>query len=133
LRGLKSDHASRRHQPLPHHTGESCRIAAPSTVGSFPQVVTPAISATLPLRSRVINVNNFEVSGIPVFKNGSGMWTACRKCSELVDAEKWSTLADRAVRKFVKRHVVPNHEVPVLWAQFTEVVKQFAEHRKREV
>jgi hypothetical protein len=75
---------------------------------------------------------NFEVSGFPVFPNGSGMWTTCRKCSELVDAEKWSTLAERAVRKFVKRHTVFRHEVPALWAQFTEIVRRFAEHRSRE-
>ena len=41
---------------------------------------------------------NFEFSGLPLFRSGSGMWAACRKCSELVDAEKWSSLADRAVR-----------------------------------
>ena len=75
---------------------------------------------------------NFEVSGLPVFRNGSGMWTTCRKCSELVVAEKWSSLADRAVRKFVKRHTVPRHEVAVLWEQFTEIIRLFAEHRKRE-
>jgi len=74
---------------------------------------------------------NFEVSGLPVFKNGSGIWTTCRKCSELVDEEKWSSLADRAVRKFVKRHTVPRHEVPVLWGQFTEIVRLFAKHRKQ--
>lgn len=76
--------------------------------------------------------DNFAVGGLPVFTNGSGMWTTCRKCSELVDAEKWSALADRAVRKFIKRRTVPRHEVPVLWAQFTEIVRLFAEHRKRE-
>lgn len=74
---------------------------------------------------------NFEFSGFPVFKNGSGMWTTCRKCSELVDTEKWSTLAERAVRKFVKRRTVPRHEVPVLWAQFTEIIRLFAKHRKQ--
>jgi hypothetical protein len=67
---------------------------------------------------------NFEINGLPVFKNRSGMWTTCRKCSELVDAEKWSTLAERAVKQFVKRHTVPRHEVPVLWGQFIEIVNQ---------
>jgi hypothetical protein len=61
------------------------------------------------------------------------MWMTCRKCSELVDSEKWSTLAERAVRKFVKCHTVPHHQVPVLWEQFAEIVKLFAEHKKREV
>jgi hypothetical protein len=75
---------------------------------------------------------NFEFSGFPVFKNGSGMWTTCRRCSELVDAEKWSTLAERAVIKFVKRRAVPRHEVPALWAQFTEIVRLFVEHKRRE-
>ena len=59
------------------------------------------------------------------------MWAACRKCSELVDAEKWSSPANRAVRKFVKRNAVPRQEVPQLWVQFTEIVRLFAEHRRR--
>jgi hypothetical protein len=74
----------------------------------------------------------FELSGLPVFRNGSGLWTTCRKCSELVDQEKWASLADRAMRKFVKQHAVPRHEVPVLWGQFTEIVRLFAQHRKGE-
>jgi hypothetical protein len=54
------------------------------------------------------------------------------KCSELLDAEKWSSLADRVVIKFVKRNSVPRQEeVPQLWVQCTEIVRLFAEHRKR--
>ena len=59
------------------------------------------------------------------------MWAACRKCSELVDAEHWSGLADRAVGEFVKRHPGPGHEVPLLLVQFTEIIRLFAKHRKR--
>lgn len=75
--------------------------------------------------------DNFEFGGLPVFRSGSGTRTTCRKCSELVDAEKWLSLTDRAVGKFVKRHTVPRHEVRLLWLQFTEIVRLFAEHRKR--
>jgi hypothetical protein len=74
---------------------------------------------------------NFEFGGLPVFSRGCGMWTTCRKCSELVDAEQWSSLADRAVGEFVKRHPGPNHEVPLLRVQFTEIIRLFATHRKR--
>jgi hypothetical protein len=28
-----------------------------------------------------IQCDNFEFGGFPVFKGGSGMWAACRKCS----------------------------------------------------
>jgi hypothetical protein len=74
---------------------------------------------------------NFEFGGLPVFSSGSGMWTTCRKCSELVDAEQWSGLADRAVGEFVKRHPGPGHEVPLLLVQFTEIIRLFAKHRRR--
>jgi hypothetical protein len=75
--------------------------------------------------------DNFELGGFPVFKSGSGMWAACRRCSELVEAEKWSSLADRAAEEFVKRHTVPRYEVPLLRVQFTEIIRLFEQHRKR--
>ena len=77
--------------------------------------------------------DNFEISGFPVFKNTFGMWTTCLKCSELVDAKRWSTLAERAVRQVIKRHGVSSHQVAVLRSQFTEIVRLFALHRKRLV
>ena len=58
----------------------------------------------------------------------AGSWASCRKCSELVDGKQWSRLTERALRKFLKRHDVPRHEVPTLSAQFAEIHRLFAEH-----
>jgi hypothetical protein len=110
-----------------------CRTTtvAPSAPTEFPKAVTPATFCNTSPAFKGYQCENFEFSGLPLFRSGSGMWAACRKCSELVDAEKWSSLADRAVRKFVKGNAVPRQEVPKLWVQFTEIVRLFAEHRKR--
>ena len=51
-------------------------------------------------------------SGLPVFPNEAGVWAVCRKCSELVDSEKWPALANHALRQFLKRNSAPRHEVP---------------------
>ena len=52
---------------------------------------------------------NFELNGLPVFRNGNGAFAACEKCSDLIDAERWSSLAERAFQKFMKHHAVPRH------------------------
>lgn len=131
LRGLR---VTKRHATisLSPDKGEPCRICCRPYAHIVPTGSDACDFCNTSPAFKGYQCENFEFSGFPIFKNGSGMWTTCRRCSELVDAEKWSTLAERAVRKFVKRHTVPRHEVPVLWAQFTEIVRLFAEHRKRE-
>lgn len=78
---------------------------------------------------------NFVVKDRAVFHESKdhGVWASCRWCAELVDAERWSSLSERALRKFLKRHPVPRHDVPILWAQFTEIVRLFSEHQIKDV
>ena len=74
---------------------------------------------------------NFAVEGHPVFEasRSLGVWAVCRECADFVDAERWSALSERASRKFVERHCVPRHQIPLVWSQFTEIVRLFAAHR----
>ncbi|SRR5713101_1384357 len=83
---------------------------------------------------KLYNCANFVLKGRAVFPNSRsrGRWAACRKCTELVEAGRWSALAERALRKFVQRHTVPRHEVPIMWSQFTEVVRLFSENRIKD-
>jgi hypothetical protein len=133
LRGLKSDHVLPFISLSPDFEGEtmSNSYGRPLYAHRVPQGGDASDFCNTSPAFKGYQCENFEFSGLPLFRSGSGMWAACRKCSELVDAEKWSSLADRAVRKFVKRNAVPRQEVPQLWVQFTEIVRLFAEHRKR--
>jgi len=78
--------------------------------------------------------SNFLVNGNPVFPSGLavGSWAACRKCTELVDAEKWNDLTERAYRKFAKRHGAARHQMLAVRIQFAEVSRSFSEHRVRK-
>jgi hypothetical protein len=78
---------------------------------------------------KLYTCKNFEWDGLPVFSVGpDGLWAACRRCSELVDAKRWSTLTERALRAFLQKHPTSNYEEPQLWAQFTAINRLFAEH-----
>ncbi len=73
--------------------------------------------------------SNFLVNGLPVFPGRvTGSWATCRKCAELVTSERWNELAERAYRKFLKRHGASRHEMPVVKAQFAELGRLFATH-----
>lgn len=73
--------------------------------------------------------SNFLLNGMSVFPSrNTGSWAACRKCSELVDTEKWSDLTERAYRKFLKRHGASRYEQLVVRAQFAELSRLFAAH-----
>ena len=76
--------------------------------------------------------DSFSLNGVPLFGGSSSLWMACSECAELVDAEQWSTLADRAYRGFVaQRHEVAGHEESQMRIELSEVIAQFAVHRKR--
>ena len=82
---------------------------------------------------KVYKCSNFECCGRPVFAPApTGSWASCRTCSQLVDGNQWKRLTQRALRKFLKRHLVPLHEVPTLSAQFAEIHRSFAEHLLKE-
>ena len=82
---------------------------------------------------KLYHCSNFELCGRTVFASRSaGSWASCRKCSELVDGKQWSLLTERALRKFLKRHDVPRHEVSTLSAQFAEIHRLFAQHLLKE-
>jgi len=80
---------------------------------------------------RLYRCTNFAVQNRAVFHESHrhGVWAVCRRCADRVDAQRWSALSERALPKFVQRHSVPRHEVPVIWAQFTEIVRLFSEHQ----
>lgn len=81
---------------------------------------------------KLYHCSNFEWGGRTVFASPTGSWASCRKCSELVDGKQWSRLTERALRKFLKRHEVPRHEVPTLSAEFAEIHRLFFEHLLKE-
>ena len=74
----------------------------------------------------------FELKGVHVFNNSEGMWTACRNCSEFVDAGEWASLAERAFQNFMKHHAVPRHSAVSVRIQFSDVVRLFAAHKQSD-
>ena len=85
--------------------------------------------ATLILK--VYQCDGFSLNGVPFFGSSSSAWTACSECSDLVDAEKWPELADRAYRFFLRSHGGVGYEESSIRADLSQVVMQFAVHRKR--
>jgi len=73
---------------------------------------------------------NFEMNGRLVFRNGQGAFGTCLKCAELIDAGRWSSLAERAFQKFMKHHAVPRVDAVSVRLQFADLVRLFADHRK---
>jgi hypothetical protein len=82
---------------------------------------------------RFYRCNNFELNGLPLFRNGPGNRAACLKCADLVDTERWARLSERAFQKFMKHHAVPRHSAVVVRLQFADVVRLFAIHRLSEL
>jgi len=83
--------------------------------------------------AKVYACENFEISGLPIFRTQFGVWASCRQCSELIEAGRWSDLAERACRKFIERHGgVARYDALAMRAQFGDIVRLFAEHRKPE-
>jgi hypothetical protein len=73
---------------------------------------------------------NFELNGLPVFRKGNGAFAACEKCSEFVNAERWSSLAERAFQKFMRHHSVPRVDAIGVRVQFADLVRLFEAHRR---
>ena len=71
----------------------------------------------------------FKVRGIPVFHTSEGLWAACWKCAEFVDAEKWPDLTERAFQLFMQKHAVPRHDALEVKMQFADMVKLFSLHK----
>jgi hypothetical protein len=61
-----------------------------------------------------------------------GTWAACKRCGTLIDADRWASLTDRAVRKFVRTKDLPHHEVSTVRARLTEIHELFRKHMIRE-
>jgi hypothetical protein len=78
---------------------------------------------------RVYRCKKFELRGIPVFKKNEGLWAACWKCSQFVDAEKWPALTEHAFQVFMKKHRVARHEAIEVRVQFAEIVRLFAANK----
>ena len=79
---------------------------------------------------KVYPCGNFTLHGLPVFRNGSGAFDACELCAAFIDAELWSSLAERAFQKFMKHHAVPRHGAIAVRVQFADLVRLFAANKK---
>jgi hypothetical protein len=72
---------------------------------------------------------NFELKGIPVFTQSEGIWMTCERCSEFVDAKRWSRLAERSFQKFMTHHSVPRHNAISVRIHFADMARLFAVHK----
>ena len=70
------------------------------------------------------------MNGCLVFRNGPGVFGACPKCAELIDAGRWSSLAERAFQKFMKHHSVPRVNAISMRLQFADLVRLVAANKK---
>ena len=69
-----------------------------------------------------------------VFQHESiGAWSACDRCAVLIDAGRWSQLADRALRRFVHKYGVSNDGWFEVREQLAEIHQLFKEHMIKEV
>jgi hypothetical protein len=68
----------------------------------------------------------FSLYSVPIFSRSVGLWMVCDKCSELVSAREWPTLAERAYQSFADRCGVGDHEANTVRAEFSELIAQFA-------
>lgn len=80
--------------------------------------------------ARLYPCGNFELNGLSVFTNGRGAFAACEHCAAFINAERWSSLAERAFQKFMKHHAVPRHSTIAVRIQFADLVRLFAAHKK---
>jgi len=78
--------------------------------------------------AKLYRCRNFNVNGMPVFKDVVGTWATCQKCSTMVESKRWASLAARAAQHFIDRKKVPRHDRPSVWVQFTNVCQRFSEH-----
>lgn len=81
---------------------------------------------------KVYPCGNFELNGLPVFRNGNGAFAACQNCSEFIDAEKWAILAELSFQKFMQHHSVPRINAIAVRVQFADLVHLFAAHKRSE-
>jgi hypothetical protein len=76
--------------------------------------------------------NNFALNSLSVFRGGNGAWAACQKCSEFVDAARWSSLAERSFQKFMRHYAVPRHNAESVRMQFVDMVRLFSVNKNGE-
>lgn len=81
---------------------------------------------------QVYPCGNFELHGLPVFRNGDGAFAACEHCADFIDAELWSSLAERAFQKFMKHHSVPRVNAIAVRVQFADLLRLFAANKRNE-
>lgn len=62
-----------------------------------------------------------------------GAWSACERCSILIDEGRWFALTDRALRRFVKIHRVPPGEEADIRTLLSEIHQLFKAHMIKEV
>ncbi len=68
----------------------------------------------------------------PVEHHSDEGWSACKRCAELIDAEEWDKLTDRAVSLFKARHSIPRGDVPSVREQLRKIHAAFRENMIRE-
>jgi hypothetical protein len=73
--------------------------------------------------------HNFRWQQRNIFASGAtGLWAACRECSELVDSQRWSSLTERSLREFVVNHASGRHDLILLRRQFRAIHELFRQH-----
>ena len=72
--------------------------------------------------------HNFLLHGVPVFRSEQGTWATCQNRAELVHAESWAALTERAVECYVKRQRVSRFDVSPVRQQFAALVREFSGH-----
>lgn len=80
---------------------------------------------------KVYQCDVFALNGVPFFGSSSSAWLACSECADLVDGEEWPELEDRVYRFFSRSHGGVGYEESAIRADLSEVITQFAAHRKR--
>jgi len=56
-------------------------------------------------------------------------WVACEECSELVDAERWLELSERALEQLVKQFAPAQNDIPAIRAKIRELHQIFRANR----
>jgi len=69
----------------------------------------------------------------PIFRRGPiGVWSACDHCALLINADRWSLLTDRAVRRYINKYQVSQAEEPEIRNQFAHTYQRLQENMIRD-
>src|SRR5215471_10485187 len=61
-----------------------------------------------------------------------GAWSACRNCSDLINAEKWNELTHRAFEAILQRHHISIIDQPKMFRSMLELHARFRQHMRHD-